>query len=351
METLIHGGDIYSLPGGSDVLDFSANINPLGLAGNVRQSILNSVENCVNYPDPLCRRLKKCIAGWEDVEPDEIVCGNGAADVIYRLVSALRPKKALLIAPGFADYETALAEAGCALGFYKLKEENGFRLDSDFLECIYQGLDIVFICNPNNPTGVLVQPDLMRRILDQCTCCGTLLVVDECFNDFLEGPEEHTMKPFLKQSNLFLLKAFTKIFAVPGLRLGYGLCGNKRIIDMVSRCGQAWSVSVVAQEAGAAAVLEKDYVLKTRRIVAAERDFLKSWLIEFGFNVYDSRANFIFFKSKANGLQEFLLSKRILIRSCANYRGLSPDFYRIAVRLHPQNEKLICAIGDFLKGK
>lgn len=351
MKTVKHGGDIYSLGCGDKILDFSANINPLGLCPRVREAVLRSVDMCVHYPDPLCRKLKKSIAEWEDVWSDEVVCGNGAADIIYRLAQAIRPRRALLLAPTFAEYECALAEAGCGCEFFGLSERKGFALDEDFLDCIHTGLEALFICNPNNPTGLLAPPGLMRAILEKCAQHGIILVVDECFNDFLDEPERHTMKPYLKQyPNLFLLKAFTKIFAIPGLRLGYGLCGNTRIIDLVSRCGQAWSVSVMAQEAGAAAVLEREYVQKTREAVRIGREFLKNSLEALGCTVYDSRANYIFFKAgNGAGLQDYLKKTRILIRSCADYRGLTPDFYRAAVRLRAENELLVGAMRNYFE--
>lgn len=347
---ITHGGDIYSFDNG-DVLDFSANINPLGLASGVREAIMRSVEMCVNYPDPLCRRLKQSIADWEGVPAEKIVCGNGAADVIFRLVQAIWPKHALLMAPTFSEYECALTVVGCTCEFYALSENKGFAMDEGILEHIHKGLDMAFICNPNNPTGLVVNPTLMRRILKKCTEMGVLLVVDECFVDFLDEPDKHTMKPYLiDYSNLFILKAFTKLFAIPGLRLGYGLSGNTRVIDVVSRWGQAWSVSVPAQEAGVAAVMEKEYVANTREVICAEREFLKNNLKTMGCTVYDSQANYVFFKVPGgDGLQEYLKIRRILIRSCANYRGLNPEYYRAAVHLRVQNELLIGAMGAYLK--
>ena len=346
---IIHGGDIYSF--GDAVLDFSANINPLGLAPGVRKAIIQSIENCVNYPDPLCRKLKKSIAEWEGVPQGGIVCGNGAADVIYRLVQAVRPKKVLLLAPTFSEYECALRAARCACEFYLLPESRGFVPDEDILDSIHAGLDMVFICNPNNPTGVLAPPPLMRRILKKCTEMKVLLVADECFNDLLDEPGKHTMKPYLQECpNLFILKAFTKLFAIPGLRLGYGL-GDAPLIDRVSRQEQAWSVSVPAQEAGAAAVLEKEYVRQTRELVRGEREYLTSRLRALGCIAYDSQANYVFFKAPGGaGMQDYLRTKGILIRSCANYRGLGAEFFRIAVRLREQNELLAGAMDEFING-
>jgi threonine-phosphate decarboxylase len=348
MEDIKHGGDIYSLQG---VLDFSANINPLGLCEGVREAIKNSADLCVHYPDPLCRRLKQSISGFEGVGKEMLVCGNGAADLIYRLVHALRPGRALIAVPAFLEYEDALNEAGCRVTFYNLSAQNGFELDEGFLAAADGGFDMIFICNPSNPTGLLADPQLLRRLLAVCKRRGTLLVLDECFIDFVDRPDLHTLKPYLHACpNLFLLKAFTKIFAMPGIRLGYGICADEALIQKVSQCGQTWSVSVVAQQAGVSAVREKSYLEESRQVVRRQRIFLKTALAEMGFEVYDSAANFIFFRARGSrALADRLKEDGILIRSCANYRGLGKEYYRVAVRLQDENEQLVRTLKKHLK--
>ena len=223
---LTHGGDIYTYKEmfKREALDYSANINPLGMPRGVKEALIESIDSWANYPDPLCRKLKYDLAENEKVDNEYIILGNGAADIIFRLVYALKPKKAIVLAPTFSEYEEALTSVECKVQYHYLKEEDGFLLRDDFIECISDEIDMVFICNPNNPTGELVSIELLEKILKRCREKDVMLVMDECFNDFIEEPERYTMKNYLKENkNLFILKAFTKIYAMAGLRLGYGL--------------------------------------------------------------------------------------------------------------------------------
>ena len=181
-----HGGDIYSH---GQVVDFSANINYRGMPDAVRKAARAGVEESIHYPDPVCRRLREAIARREQVEKEQVICGNGAADLIFSLVLARKPKQALLCAPTFSEYEQALQTVDCRVLRYPLKECHGFSLQQDILEAITKDVDLVFLCNPNNPTGVTIQRELLWRILERCREKDTLLVVDECFLDFLEDGE------------------------------------------------------------------------------------------------------------------------------------------------------------------
>jgi len=342
MDNLTHGGDIYSLRQPGDVLDFSTNINPLGIHPDVKKAVVESIDDCVHYPDPLCRELTAGIAAWEHVPESSIACGNGAADLIFRLVQLIKPRRALLLAPTFSEYECALLSVGCNVEYTDLIEAEGFQLTERALDLIHAGLDMMFVCNPNNPTGLLADTTLMLRILEACTEKGVLLVVDECFNSFLDDPDQHSLKQQLSyHKNLFLLKAFTKLYAIPGLRLGYDLCSDEALMDGLRRCGQAWSVSIPAQAAGMAALKLEGYLKQTHVLVTQQRSWLKEQLSALGMHVYDSAANYIFVKCAEKKLKKYLLGKDILIRSCANYRGLADGYYRFAVLNEQANQQLI----------
>ncbi|MEG0912223.1 MAG: threonine-phosphate decarboxylase [Oscillospiraceae bacterium] len=346
---LIHGGDIHGFyeENGYMPLDFSANINPLGLPESVRAAIGSSADLLCSYPDPLCRELRNAIAVREGVCADEILCANGAADIIFRLANGLKPKKALVLAPTFAEYELALHSSGCEVRYHELFEKNDFALTDSILSEITDELDILFICEPNNPTGQLSDRELLLKIAEKCESCNVIFVCDECFNDFLDEPNRHTLKPILsKTNNLVILKAFTKIYAMAGLRLGYCLCSNSELLSRLRGAAQPWSVSSIAQIAGVAAVCETEYIQKTHELIKAERAFLKTSLSELGLCVTGSNANYIFMKSDCVSLDVKLRSKGILIRSCANYRGLADGYYRAAVRTHSENEKLVAAIKE-----
>ena len=254
---LIHGGDVYSARQKmkQEPLDFSANINPMGMPPGAVRAAADALQQCTQYPDPLCRELRAALAAYEGIPAEQIVCGNGAADLIFRIVAATHPRRALLLAPTFAEYEQALRAMDCSIAYFPLQESEGFVLPEAFLQQLTPEINLLFLCNPNNPTGRTVPPALLREIWKRCEEAGILLVVDECFNEFLEHPEQNTLKGVLKTgANSVILKAFTKSFAMPGLRLGYGLCGNGDLAERIFSCGQPWGVSLPDQVVGVAAL-------------------------------------------------------------------------------------------------
>ena len=349
---LIHGGDIYTAVenGRPRPLDFSANIGPLGLPPAVEAAAKQAVEDCTAYPDPLCRRLIAALAQAEQVPEGLVACGNGAADLLFRFAYALRPKKALLLAPGFAEYEQALTAAGCAVVYHTLRPEFGFRPADALLDAVTPDIDVMMLCNPHNPTGVLLEPDFCRAVADRCRETGTWLLMDECFIELTDEPERYTMKPLLEtHRQLYILKAFTKLYAMPGLRLGYGLCADAALMERMTACGQPWSVSIPAQAAGLQALKETAYVERTRELVKAERAFLLAGLRALPLDVYEGAANFLFFRAPGvTDLHRRTEEQGILIRSCGNYRGLTADHYRVAVRTREENERLLSVLRALL---
>lgn len=346
-----HGGDVltYREQYGRDPLDFSANINPLGMPQPVQEAVRRSASRCAPYPDPCCRALTAALAEKEGLPPGQVLVGNGAADLIFRLAYALRPRRALLLCPGFAEYEAALRAAGCQCSFFPLREEEGFRLGEDFLPLLEDPGEVVFLCNPNNPTGECIPRQLLEQILEKCRQAGALLVVDECFRSFLDEPDQYTMKPFLQGNpGLLLLGAFTKLYAMAGLRLGWCFCSDRALLDKMEAAAQPWSVSIPAMEAGLAALKEDAFVRRSRALVSAERERLRAGLAAAGMKVYGSRANYLFFHSPLPALGERMKRRGILLRDCSNYRGLGPGFYRAAVRLPEENSRLLAALAACL---
>ncbi|MHB1485584.1 MAG: pyridoxal phosphate-dependent aminotransferase [Saccharofermentanales bacterium] len=357
METNRHGGNVYSFKDekGRFPLDFSANVNPLGLPAAVKKKIRESLNEFTLYPDIDCNELCEAIARFESTRRENILCGNGAGDLIFRLAYALKPKKALLISPTFTEYEAALRNVGCELYFYDLHSSDQFVIHEDILEMI-PGMDIVFICNPNNPTGQLTPKSLLIKIAEACSGSDCVFVMDECFIDFIENREEFTMKNEIARfGNLVVLKAFTKIFAFAGIRLGYCLCSDHGLLRKIFAAGQPWSVSVVAQLSGIEALKDTDYLVRTHKNTSVERRFLKTNLEKLGFEVFDSYANFLMFHIKDESSQESiydrLLDKEILIRKCGNFRGLDSGYYRIAVKSRKDNIRLVRALSDLYDHK
>ncbi len=344
---MIHGGDIYShiVKTGVMPLDFSANINPFGMPQPVKNAIIRSVDMFEHYPDVECRELRQAVAKKEDIQEEFIIFGNGAADIIYKIAFRIKPKKALIFAPTFFEYEAALSLQNCAVNYYNLLPENDFEPKEDFLNKV-KGHDIVFICNPNNPTGNIVSRGFIGKVAQECKEQGAFLVIDECFIDFTKNENELTAKSYLLDfDNVIILKAFTKMYALAGLRLGYCMCKNIDLLRRINDAGQPWSVSVAAQVAGVAACGEVGFVKKTVDLIEKERKFLSEELAKCTDKVYTSYTNFLLFKADEN-LAHRLKIKNILIRKCGNYHGLNNTFYRTAVRSHEENERLIGAIKN-----
>lgn len=337
-----HGGDIY---GGDITLDFSANINPFGTPEAVREAVRAVLDRLDRYPDPYCRALVASIAAAESVHERCILCGNGAAELIYGFCRAAAPRTALLTAPTFLEYAQALEETGCRCVSYTLRQEDDFVLKADILDTLADVRpDAVFFCDPNNPTGRRIDPSLMEEILRRCREQGTRVFVDECFADLCD--ERHSLRPRLEEfPNLFVLKAFTKSYGMAGLRLGYGLSADGALLGAMASAVQPWNVSTPAQAAGIAALGQEDFLERTRELIRAERPRLKSFLESLGWYVCPSQANFLLFRGPEE-LGEQLHRRGVAIRDCSNYPGLGEGWYRIAVRQREENDMLMAAIRE-----
>lgn len=347
---LVHGGDWagYRAEFGCDALDFSANVSPLGLPAGVAAAITNALPTADRYPDPLCRELRAALAGAEGVPADWILCGNGAADLIFRLALAVRPRRALLPAPTFAEYEAALQTVGCAVQRVFLREENEFAVTEEFIDAVTPETDIVFLCQPNNPTGQVTPPALVERLVRRCAECGAVLVVDECFLDFLPDRDAWTAKQLLRDApQLIILKAFTKLYAMAGVRLGYALCGDATLLEKMRGAGQPWAVSSLAQAAGLAALQETAYAGAVRALIAEQRPRMAAGLRALGLRVMDGQANYLLFRATPD-FGEKLRRRGAVVRSCANYPGLDAAWYRTVVRTAEENTRLLQIMGEIL---
>lgn len=340
-----HGGNIY---GYENILDFSANINPLGIPESVKKAIAESIADAEKYPDPYCAELRKKLAEHEGLSAENIVCGNGADDLIFRIVHAFKPRKAIVCAPAFSEYSRALSEADCKIIEHQLSEQNSFDVTESILDALDSSFDICFVCTPNNPTGRLIAPEILQALAQKCSENGTILVCDECFLDFVTECKKYSLRRFLNR-NTIILKAFTKLYAIPGIRLGCAICGDASAAEKIQLSGQFWSVSSIAQKAGTAALDEEKYVRETVEYIAAEQQYLTAELNSLGVKLYNGAANFLFFRS-VSGLAEKLLAEGILIRDCSNFSGLTEGFYRIAVRTHSENKQLISALRRCING-
>lgn len=341
-----HGGDIYTY---GDLLDFSVNINPLGISEHVAEAAKQSIEKAEAYPDCQCRKLRKKLARRQGLPETYYVFGNGAAEIFYTLVLAEKPEKALLPVPAFSEYERALNTVGCRINYYGTEKEKGFCIDETFLNALNEETDIVFLCSPGNPAGAVTDRNLLLKTAQLCEKFQIRLVVDECFGGLLEDPEAHSViKETVRYSHLIVVRAFTKTFAMPGLRLGYGVTSDTGLTEKMEQMRQPWSVSIPAQEAGIAALDEEARVREAARLISEERRFLEEQLERLGIETISSEANYILMYSERDLFHE-LKKDNILIRDCSDYRGLTKGWYRIAVRKRKENQILIRSLEKIVK--
>lgn len=338
-----HGGDIYKYD--DKLLDFSANINPLGMPESAKNAIIDGINKYQTYPDHSSRKLRNSLSEFYGFDSNKIVCGNGAADLIFRICLAIRPQKVLVTSPTFSEYEEAVLISGGKVHNHLLRESENYDVTLEILKSIDEDTDMVFLCSPNNPTGRAIDLNIIEAVLDKLQGNKGILVLDQCFVHFMVEEEKYFAINLLKKyDNLIILGAFTKIFAMAGLRLGYALFGSEDNASMIENTLQPWAVSTVASEAGCAA-LNKDFIKETKDYVKYQREFLFQHLSDLGIKVFKSQANYMLIKVDEKfddgDLADVAIKHRILIRKCSNFKGLSPSFFRIAVRTEAENTTLI----------
>lgn len=383
----LHGGNRYEH---RVVMDFSVNTNPLGLpdyiACTLEKAVCEDKRMWEWYPDPACVKLREALGAYHHMPMEQIVCGNGASELIFaiaRVFAAEGPVIAVLPSPSFSEYERALFAIGAEIRYDRLRDEEDFVLTDRILTLLKDDVDLLFLCNPNNPTGSLIEPKLLGEILAVCERNGIAVVLDECFRELAAGgctaEEKRGMEEFAAGNapeqgpglragaypRLFLLKAFTKLYAMPGLRLGYCMCGDVETARRLQAQLPCWNVSNMAQTAGLTALdslKSVDYISQSRKIIQRERHFLAEGLRRLGLRVLPGHASFLCFycddsrvETKAPGrtegaLYEILLAQGILIRDCAGFAGLGRGWYRIAVKMRQENQALLDELKKRIRG-
>lgn len=328
-----HGGDIYR---NQIRLDFSVNTNPLGMPDPVKEALHQAVEEAENYPDIRAQALSAAVAEQLQVQKEQLVFGNGASELFHAVLHAIKPSKILIPVPSFLGYEEAARAIDCEVIFYEMKKEENFCLTDRILDVLDENISLVFLANPNNPVGNLVEPELIFQIAEKCRQCDITLVLDECFME-LTGKEQ--TYSFLKRldefPNVVVIRAFTKLYAIPGVRLGYLAC-EQNLAEKIRLQLPEWNLSVFAQRAGVAAIKEQEYIARAAVCIQTQRQFLLEELQAAGCSVFDSDADYLLFYSEMP-LYELFLQRGILIRDCSNFRGLQRGYYRIAVKSEEQN--------------
>jgi threonine-phosphate decarboxylase len=350
----VHGGNIreaalrYGIAE-KDVVDFSSSINPRGPSLAARRAARKALDRIDRYPDPDMHDLRAAIARYYGIKSEQVVCGNGSNALIHLIPRVFRPKKVLIPMPTFSEYAAAVEDTGGEVVPLLLQEQNGYRVDPLDLSFALKDVDMAFLCNPNNPTGALTTKTEMLEILKASCENGVRVVVDEAFMDFVEGAS--MAKEAVHSSNLIVLRAFTKFYGMPGLRVGYAITDTGTAQRL--RGGQEpWTIDIPSERAAIAALNDWGYAAKTRRSLARERDRLLSGLrLIRGVEPFPSPANYILLK--LTGIDSQLLTDRLgrrglLVRDCSSFPGLENRYVRISVRTRWQNRRLLKALREIL---
>ncbi len=353
-----HGGNIkevcsqYGLEPGS-LLDFSANINPLGYPLGLPKVVREGLHSILHYPDINCTDLRRAIAQKTRHKEEEILVGNGSTEFIYLIPRAFRPSRGLVFEPTYSDYARALRLAGAGVEEIITTEKDSFRPDFRNPALTEGQFQTVFLCNPNNPTGNLVEKEEILTLAEGQPQC--LIVVDEAFMDFVDEPQRYTVLPESGGvKNLIVLRSMTKFFGYPGLRLGY-MVAHPEVRNRIEVHKEPWTVNALAQLAGEVSLGDEDFIFRSREYVASEKSFLYRELSRLeGIAPIPPTVNFITSKITlegltSTGLKEMLIKKGLLIRDCSNFLGLGNKYFRVAVRRRDENFLLLRAIRTVLK--
>ncbi len=360
-----HGGNLthicstYGL-NPNDVIDFSANINPLGYPAGLDEAVLSNLNTILHYPDPDSSGLRKLLAADCAVNENNIVIGNGSTELFYLIPRVIKAANGYVFQPTFTEFPRALACSGTNVVNVICDQSDKFRINP--ARALEYGLDkehsfsgngrmfsnIVFLCNPNNPTGRLVEKDEILSLAEKLP--GTLVVVDEAFMDFVPDSERYSvMAAASKMKNLIVVQSLTKFYGIPGIRLGY-LVAHEDTTKALNKNKEPWSVNTLAQFAGTVLTKDKEFAAESRKFTNSEKDFLFKEMSEINdIEVFEPSVNFILARIKdgdltASTLYDRLLKHGIVIRNCSNFTGLSEQYFRVAVRTRKENVKLIEAL-------
>ena len=356
-----HGSDLEAIEKcyhikKEDIISFSANVNPLGISYQLRSTLADNLDAITTYPDREYTALRTCIATYAGTQPENIIVGNGSTELISLFIQTKHPKKALVLGPTYSEYEREIALGGGTTLYYPLKEENEFHMDvEDFCSHLSDQLELLVLCNPNNPTSTAITCSQMRRILDACLQYGIFVMMDETYVEFAPEEKDVTSIPLTNYyTNLIILRGTSKFFAAPGLRLGYAVTGNQDLIKAINTRKNPWTINSLAEIAGRLMFPDEEYIRHTRDLICGERDRLFNELSTWeSVTVYEASANFILMKIRKPGvtsqdLFDHCIRKGLMIRDCSTFPFLDDHFVRFCLMLPEQNDRLLEAFREIL---
>jgi len=357
-----HGSDLEKIEeiyhiNKEDIISFSANINPLGIPGDLKKYLSQHLDAISSYPDREYKNLRSCIAQYCGTNPQNVIVGNGSTELISLMIENVHPKRAMILGPSYSEYEREISLCGGHTLYYPLKEEQDFLLDVQDL-CVHltSRLDMLVICNPNNPTSTSITYPQMRRILDACLQHGIFAMVDETYVEFTDPASDvSSIKLTNYYTNLVVLRGTSKFFAAPGLRLGYAVTGNQDMIRKVSTRQNPWTISSLAEIAGCLMFRDKDYQKQTLDLITEERDRVYRELCSWkSVKAFKPSANFILVKIlredvDADELFDHCIRKNMMIRNCSTFPFLNNKFFRFCFMKKEDNDRLLAALREVLE--
>lgn len=352
-----HGSDLETIEQiygihKEEITNFSANVNPLGISPNLKKTLAAHLEAITTYPDREYTSLRRCIAEYVHTDFENIIVGNGSTELISLFIQIEHPKKAMVLGPTYSEYEREIYLGGGTTHYYPLKEENAFCLDlADFTEHLNESIDLLVICNPNNPTSSSISRAKMRRILDICKQYDIFVMVDETYVEFAENMEEITSVPLAHYyNNIIILRGTSKFFASPGLRLGYAITGNHDLIKSILTRQNPWTINSLAVIAGELMFADQAYIQETKTLISSERKRICRILSENpDYQVYPPSANFMLAKILKEGvtsqdLFDRAIRQKMMIRDCSTFPFLDQKYIRFCIMKPEDNDRLLSCL-------
>ena len=358
--TNLHGGDldeiarIYGIDK-SKIMNFSGNVNPLGLPPSVKKAIAENVDIATGYPDVSYTALRAAIADYTGAKAEHIIVGNGSTELITGFIKAVMPKKSVIISPAYSEYLRILEQINCDVVLYPLDEKRDFVPDIEKLP-IDESVDMLVFCSPNNPTGTYFTAEETAKIAERCKKHGCFIMTDETYVEFSD-PSKHISAAEIADTydNIAVVRGTSKFFACPGLRLGYGITGNREILDKINAEKDLWSVNVYAELAGKVMFTDRSFIKETIELINAERARFYTELGKIkALKLYNTQSNFFLVKildGRTTSREVFLelIKKNILIRDAENFPFLDETFFRFCILGHDENTLLIEALKNIFE--
>ena len=357
-----HGSDLEKIENlygikKENIISFSANINPLGISPKLREGLAENLDVITTYPDREYTELRKTIGSYCGTDFENCIVGNGSTELISAVIQSKKPKKACLLSPTYSEYEREISLAGGDFFYYRLLPEHAFALQTEELFHLLsaQKAELLVICNPNNPTSTALRQDTLAEILDFCKMQNIFVMLDETYVEFTENYEQITAIPLLSRfDNFIILRGVSKFFAAPGLRLGYGLSGNRALLQEINEKKNPWTVCSLAEAAGKLLFTDTDYIRQTKDLIFSERKRVCKELRAIpGLKVYEPTANFVLVEIEkenrdADLLFEAAIRRSLMLRNCSSFEGLSNRFFRLCFMLPEDNDKLLACIREVM---